>query len=133
MLDIDHFKEINDTFGHSQGDLALEKLAELIKRNIRNVDIACRYGGEEMVVIFAFTGFEGVYDVANRLLKKVEEHNFGTLENPLKFTVSIGLLTVENKDDTDVDSLFRTLDKQLYAAKNSGRNKICGGLLKNLR
>jgi two-component system cell cycle response regulator len=132
MLDIDHFKQINDTFGHSQGDLALEKLAELIKHNIRNVDIACRYGGEEMVVIFSFTNFEGVFDVATRLLKKVEECNFGTHENPLKFTISIGLLTVDNKDNLTVDALFRALDKQLYAAKNTGRNRICGGLYKNL-
>ena len=133
MLDIDHFKQINDTFGHSQGDLALEKLSELIKKNIRSIDIACRYGGEEMMVIFSFTDFEGVYDVATRLIKKIEEHNFGTNEKPLKFTVSIGLLTVDNKDDTNVDSLFRALDKQLYEAKNTGRNKICGGLYKNLR
>jgi diguanylate cyclase (GGDEF)-like protein len=133
MLDIDHFKQINDTFGHSQGDLALEKLAELIKKSIRSIDLPCRYGGEEMVIILSFTDYPGVYEVASRLIKKVEEHNFGTLEDPLKFTISIGLLTVDNKDDTNVDSLFRALDKQLYAAKNTGRNKICGGLYKNLR
>lgn len=133
MLDIDHFKQINDTFGHTQGDLALEKLAKLIKKNIRTIDIPCRYGGEEMVVIFSFTSFEGVYNAAQRLLKRVEEHNFGSSEHPFKFTISIGLLTVDNKDDTDVDSLFHALDKQLYEAKNTGRNKICGGLYKNLR
>jgi two-component system, cell cycle response regulator len=132
MLDIDHFKKINDTFGHSQGDLALERLAELIKKTIRSIDIPCRYGGEEMVLIFSFTGLAEINAVANKLNKKVEEHNFGTHENPLKFTISIGFLTVDNQDDTNIDSLFRALDKQLYAAKNSGRNKICGGLYKNL-
>ncbi|MCX5707505.1 MAG: diguanylate cyclase [Candidatus Omnitrophica bacterium] len=72
------------------------------------------------------------HTVLLRLIKKVEEYNFGFHENLLKFTISIGLLTVDNKDDTNVDSLFRALDKQLYEAKNSGRNKICGGLYKNL-
>jgi len=133
MIDIDHFKNINDTFGHSQGDQALEKLAKLIKRNIRSIDLPCRYGGDEIVIIFSFTNFEGVYEVAQRLLKKVEEHNFGTAENPLKFTISIGLLTIDNKDGTDIDSLFRALDKQLYDAKNTGRNKICGGSYNALR
>jgi diguanylate cyclase (GGDEF)-like protein len=133
MLDIDHFKDINDTFGHSQGDLALEKLADLIKKNIRSIDVPCRYGGEEMVVIFSFTNYEGVYEVAQRLLTKIKDHNFGTSKQPLKFTVSIGLLTVDSKDQTDVDALFRALDKQLYTAKNTGRNKICGGLYKNLK
>ncbi|MFH1397347.1 MAG: diguanylate cyclase [Candidatus Omnitrophota bacterium] len=132
MLDIDHFKQINDTFGHSQGDLALEKLAKLVKKNIRTIDILCRYGGEEMAIIFSFTNFEGVYNAAQKLLKRVEMHNFGSTEHPFKFTISIGFLTVDNKDDTNVDSLFRALDKQLYEAKNTGRNKICGGLYKNL-
>ncbi len=132
MLDIDDFKQINDTLGHVQGDLALEKLSELIKKNIRSIDIACRYGGEEIVILFSFTTFEGIYDVAQRLLTKIRDHNFGTLEQPLKFTVSIGLLSVDSKDKTDVDSLFRALDKQLYAAKRTGRNKICGGLYKTL-
>lgn len=133
MIDIDHFKNINDTFGHSLGDQALENLAKLIKKSIRNIDLPCRYGGDEIVIIFSFTNYGGVYEVAQRLLKKVEEHNFGTPELPLKFTVSIGILTIDNRDGTDVDSLFRVLDKQLYGAKNTGRNKICGGLYNNLR
>jgi two-component system cell cycle response regulator len=132
MLDIDHFKRINDTYGHAQGDLALEKLAQLIKKNIRAIDIACRYGGEEIVIIFSFTDLEGISDVARRLRRKVEEQNFGSTEQPFKFTVSIGLISADSKDQLDVDSLFKTLDKQLYEAKNTGRNKICGGLYKDL-
>jgi two-component system, cell cycle response regulator len=132
MLDIDHFKRINDTQGHSKGDMALEQLAEVIKKNIRAIDIPCRYGGEEIMIIFSFTSYEGVYEVAQKLLKKVQEHDFGTAEQPFKFTISIGLLTLDDKDAVSVDSLFKTLDKQLYEAKNTGRNRICGGLYKNL-
>ena len=132
MLDIDHFKKINDTQGHSKGDLALEQFAEIIKKSIRVIDIPCRYGGEEIIIIFSFTGFEGVYEVAQKLLKKVREHAFGTAEQPFKFTISIGLLTVDGKDVINVDSLLKSLDKQLYEAKNTGRDKICGGLYKNM-
>ncbi len=132
MLDIDYFKQVNDKLSHSQGDLAMETLGKIIKKSIRGIDIPCRYGGDEIVIIFSFTNFEGAYEFAQRLRKKVEEHDFGTPEHSFKFTISIGLITLDGKDQTDVDSLFHALDKQLYEAKRTGRNKICGGLYKNL-
>jgi len=128
MFDIDHYKSINDEFGHTQGDLALENLADFVKKNIRATDIACRYGGDEMVVLFPFTDFESSYIATERLRRKIESTNFGSAELPLKFTISIGLVGLDTKTDIDVDRLLILLDKQLYEAKNSGRNKICGTL-----
>ncbi len=131
MIDIDHFKLVNDTYGHSQGDTSLEKLSQIIKKNIRAIDIPFRYGGEEIVIILAFTNFEGTYEVAQRLRKRVEEYNFGTNELPVKFTISIGIITVDGKDEITTDSVFNAMDKQLYKAKNTGRNKVCGELYRN--
>jgi len=133
MLDLDHFKEINDTVGHAQGDTILERFAELVKKSIRSIDIACRYGGDEIVIIFSFTTMEGAFEVAQRLRKRIEDFNFGSVETPLHFTASIGLLSIAGKDCADVDVLLQELDKQLYEAKNTGRNKICGGSFSQFR
>lgn len=133
MLDMDHFKEVNDQFGHAHGDLVLEQLSEVIKKTIRSIDIICRYGGEEIVILLPYTNFEGAFIVAERLRKRVEEHAFGTIDKSLDITISLGLVSVEGKDNSDIDSLLQTLDKQLYEAKNTGRNKTCGGLFKNLK
>jgi two-component system, cell cycle response regulator len=130
MFDIDYYKKINDQQGHALGDLALENLAAFLKKNIRSTDIACRYGGDEMVIIFPFTNFEGCYITVDRLRKKVETTNFGTAAQPLHFTISIGLVGMETKVDLTVDGLLQILDQQLYEAKNTGRNKIAGVLYK---
>jgi diguanylate cyclase (GGDEF)-like protein len=126
MFDIDHYKKINDGLGHAQGDIALENLAVFIKKNIRSTDIACRYGGDEIVILFPFTNYENCYITVERLRKKIEVNNFGNADQPLHFTVSIGLVSLKTKVDLDVDSLLQLLDKQLYEAKNSGRNKTSG-------
>ncbi|MFA5101029.1 MAG: diguanylate cyclase, partial [Candidatus Omnitrophota bacterium] len=89
MFDIDFYKKINDQQGHALGDLALENLAAFLKKNIRSTDIACRYGGDEIVIIFPFTNFEGCFITVDRLRKKVETTNFGTAGQPLNFTISI--------------------------------------------
>lgn len=130
MFDIDHYKTINDELGHGQGDLALENLAAFLKKNIRSTDIACRYGGDEIVILLPFTNFESSFIAVERLRKKIETTNFGTVEQPLRFTISIGLVSLQTKADLDVDSLLQLLDKQLYEAKNSGRNKTSGILYK---
>ena len=130
MFDIDFYKKINDQQGHALGDLALENLAIFIKKNIRSTDIACRYGGDEIVIIFPFTNFESCFVTVDRLRKKVETTNFGTTGQPLNFTISIGLVGMESKVDLTVDGLLQILDQQLYEAKNTGRNKISGILYK---
>ncbi len=126
MFDIDFYKKINDLRGHALGDLALENLAAFVKKNIRASDIACRYGGDEIMVLFPFTNFESCYVMVERLRKKIEATNFGSPDQPLNFTISIGLVSIETKVDLTVDGLLQLLDQQLYEAKNSGRNKVSG-------
>ncbi|HOW42112.1 MAG TPA: diguanylate cyclase [Candidatus Omnitrophota bacterium] len=131
MFDVDYYKRINDTLGHAQGDSVLESLAEIIKKSIRSVDIACRYGGDEIVVIFPFTRYQSGIAAAERLRRKIEAHNFGTGDAPLTITISIGLISMEEKGTLTVDAFLRLLDQQLYQAKNSGRNKTCASLYKS--
>ncbi|HQO37829.1 MAG TPA: diguanylate cyclase [Candidatus Omnitrophota bacterium] len=130
MFDIDFYKKINDEQGHALGDLALENLAAFMKKNIRSADVACRYGGDEIMILFPFTNFESCFITVERLRKKVETTNFGTAGQPLNFTISIGLVSIETKVDLTVDGLLQLLDQQLYEAKNSGRNKVSGILYK---
>jgi diguanylate cyclase (GGDEF)-like protein len=132
MIDIDNFKQINDLYGHAAGDIALKKLSEMVKESIRSIDIACRYGGEEMVIILPHTNSEGVYIVAERLRQKVQECIFAYMEKTFGFTISAGFLTLAKDDSATVDIVFQKLDQQLYKAKNSGKNKICGGLFSML-
>lgn len=125
MLDIDYFKKINDRFGHQEGDRAIKKLAYLLKQSIRNVDIISRYGGDELIIIFPHTDLKGACVVAERLRAKTAEYNFGHSRAPLRFTVSMGLVSFDKEDSLDEDSLMRAMDRQLYKAKQTGRNKIC--------
>lgn len=125
MLDIDYFKKINDKYGHQQGDHVLKVLASLIKKNIRNVDIISRYGGDEMIILFPHTDLKGACVVTERLRTKIKETNFGQSKTPLKLTVSLGLVSFDKKDSLDGDSLMRAMDRQLYRAKQTGRDKIC--------
>jgi two-component system, cell cycle response regulator len=126
MFDVDYYKKINDELGHAQGDIALQNLAIFIKKNIRSLDIACRYGGDEIVILFPFTNYENCLITVERLRKKIEANNFGSNEQPLHFTISIGLVGLQTKVDLTVDELLQLLDKQLYEAKNPGRNKTSG-------
>lgn len=125
MLDIDYFKKINDRYGHQEGDRALKGLASLLKKNIRNVDLISRYGGDEIIILFPHTDLKGASIVTERLRKKVEEYNFGNSKSPLRFTVSIGFVSFDKEDSLSEDSLMRAMDKQLYKAKQTGRNKVC--------
>ncbi len=131
MIDLDYFKKINDKYGHAQGDKALKGLAIFLKQNIRAMDILCRYGGEEIVILLPHTNDKGSSLTAERIRSRVKAHNFGDTENPLRFTVSIGLVTFDGLDDINVDKVIRALDAQLYTAKNNGRNKVCEALYKD--
>ncbi len=124
MLDLDFFKQVNDKYGHLQGDTTLKNLAALLKKSLRSVDIICRYGGEEIVILLPHINFHGAQLIAERLRSRVEEYYFGTKDIPIKLTVSLGMVSFDSKDDLDVDTVIRALDRQLYEAKNSGRNKV---------
>jgi len=127
LLDIDHFKSINDRFGHQAGDLVLRELGRMIRRMIRAVvDVAARYGGEEFAVILPETGPEDALRVAERLRREVERAEF-VLEpgRVLHCSVSAGVASCP-RDGREARLLIRLADEALYAAKAAGRNRVFG-------
>ncbi|MGF1543636.1 MAG: PleD family two-component system response regulator [Parvularculaceae bacterium] len=127
VLDLDHFKSINDTYGHDAGDKVLQEFAERIRNSVRGIDLACRYGGEEFLVAMPDTDLKFAEVVAERLRQEVANHpvvlNGGRDE--INVTVSIGIASSEEgpKDDTS-QKLIKRADEALYLAKNTGRNKV---------
>ncbi len=119
MYDIDHFKNVNDTYGHDVGDYILVELSNLMKQNLRDVDIIGRYGGEEFLILLPNTTLEAAKSFAERLRMKVAETNFKSVGD---ITISMGV--VEFQEDDDIDTLFKRLDNLLYSSKNNGRNQI---------
>ena len=120
MYDIDHFKQINDTFGHDVGDEVLKGLTQLVAGTIRSGDSLGRWGGEEFLCLLSGTPIEGAQLVAERIRRLVEGHDFGRAGH---ITISIGV-TEATSEDT-LESLFIRADKALYEAKNGGRNRVC--------
>jgi diguanylate cyclase (GGDEF)-like protein len=124
MIDIDHFKKLNDTYGHLAGDKVLEVLAGIIEKNTRRIDLCCRYGGEEFAVALAETGQKGAKIVAGRIKDQVENENFKVDSKTVSTTVSIGLAFYPD-DSKEIIELIDLSDKALYKAKQGGRNRIC--------
>jgi len=125
MLDIDHFKIINDTHGHKVGDVVLQRLSDVLRDALRTVDIIGRIGGEEFAILLPETDLQQATEVAERLREKIAAADV-VLEAglPLHFTVSIGVTALNNKD-TNLDILLNQADKALYQAKADGRNRVC--------
>ncbi|MCB1666285.1 MAG: GGDEF domain-containing protein [Pseudomonadales bacterium] len=126
MLDVDHFKRVNDTYGHKQGDKVLMELARVCVDTLRDTDIAGRLGGEEFAFLLPETDREEALEVAERLREVLAATAVGTDngEEALHFTVSIGISTFGPELDT-VDILLNSADKALYRAKKAGRNRVC--------
>ncbi len=122
MLDLDHFKQINDNYGHQTGDMVLKIFAAQTKKVIRNIDFLGRYGGEEFVVLLPEITEERALDIAERIRSKIEKTKLIYDKKTFKVTVSIGMTSLK-KDDT-VESFVERADKALYKAKESGRNKV---------
>ncbi|WP_299746478.1 PleD family two-component system response regulator [Devosia sp.] len=124
LLDIDHFKNVNDTHGHDIGDAVLKEFSLRLKRNIRGVDLACRFGGEEFVVLMPDTDFRQAEAVAERVREAVADRGFevGTAR-PLTVTVSVGVTLQESLADTP-ETLIKRADVALYRAKREGRNRV---------
>lgn len=120
MLDIDHFKRVNDNFGHDAGDIALRTLAECMREELRGVDTAARYGGEEFAVILPQAGIEGAHAVAERLRARIEKTEVPGVGH---ITASFGVATFP-LHATSRDQLVITADRALYTAKHSGRNRV---------
>jgi two-component system, cell cycle response regulator len=125
IMDIDYFKQVNDTYGHDVGDEVLREFSQRISANVRGIDLACRYGGEEFVVVMPDTDMNFAYMVAERLRQAVADAPFqiGVDPGQLPITISIGVTTSEGPNDT-ADSLLRRADKALYRAKRDGRNRV---------
>lgn len=119
IIDIDHFKSVNDNYGHQVGDEVLVKIANIIKENLRTTDILFRWGGEEFVVVCLEANKNGVMVLVENIRKKIEEHIFEKIGTK---TVSIGFTMYEENDDDD--TLVKKADDALYRAKNAGRNRI---------
>lgn len=124
MLDLDHFKQLNDTYGHAAGDLALETFAMTCLECLRPYDIFARIGGEEFVVILVDTELQETRGILERLRQAVERIELDIDGNSIRFTVSIGLAILE--PDASLDGALFNADNALYRAKEEGRNRICG-------
>lgn len=119
IIDIDHFKKINDTHGHIFGDNILKELSKIFTNHLRNTDNIGRYGGEEFLVVLPYTELEGAIITAENFRKEIESYRF---EKDCKITASFGI--AEFKNDDDYESIMKRADKALYEAKSRGRNRI---------
>ena len=124
LLDIDHFKKVNDTHGHLAGDAVLANLAQVLARAVRNEDVVARFGGEEFAIILRAIGIEPAAHMAERMRKLVEatQAPFNALQ--LKATVSIGVACFPTTPAKTPEELVEAADKALYQAKNDGRNRV---------
>ncbi len=124
LLDIDHFKSVNDNFGHAGGDFVLQAVAQCVSETIRGSDMFFRFGGEEFLIMLSCTEMEGAALLAERIRQKIEALSFAP-HRTLQITASLGVSEINENDD--LSSLFERTDKALYKAKNSGRNQVIQG------
>lgn len=125
MVDVDHFKQINDQHGHLFGDFALIEIAKVMQKSVREIDVVARYGGEEFLVILPQTHFSGSLTVADRVWRAVGAEPLNNGNISAQVTVSIGISFYPNKNVTSVENLVSFADQALYQAKREGRNRIC--------
>ncbi len=127
LIDADHFKQINDRYGHHVGDQVLQAITRCLEKSLRDYDVLGRIGGEEFAVLLPETGVMDAWQIAQRLCKSCEELQIRNEERHIDVTVSIGLASVEGRSvqTSDLDCLLRDADKALYTAKHGGRNQVC--------
>jgi two-component system, cell cycle response regulator len=125
VVDIDYFKAINDTHGHDAGDDVLREFAARIKKSIRGTDLACRFGGEEFVIIMPETDMAIATIVAERLRRRIASEAFTIQQGAgaISVTISIGIATLDAADDT-ANTILKRADQALYRAKRDGRNRV---------
>jgi diguanylate cyclase (GGDEF)-like protein len=123
MFDIDHFKEVNDTFGHLAGDFVLKELAQLVKGRLRPDDVLGRYGGEEFAVVLPETPLSGGVKIAEELRQLVAQHHFEFEQERIEVTISVGVAQLQ--EGWDVLQFVKQADEKLYTAKRGGRNRVC--------
>ena len=123
MVDLDHFKEKNDKFGHLVGDVILKEIAKILKSNIREIDIIGRYGGEEFIVALTGIAKDGAFQAAERLRSSIEHSVFKAYDEKVSSTISIGVAGFP-EDGVDENALIESADHALYKAKEKGRNRV---------
>jgi polar amino acid transport system substrate-binding protein len=119
LLDIDHFKRVNDTYGHLVGDEVLKKISKLIQENSRSIDIIGRWGGEEFIIITPHTSRAGAIELAQKLREKIEKSKINPVGN---ITASFGVSQIEGNQS--IEMLLHRVDNALYEAKENGRNRM---------
>ena len=124
MIDIDKFKDVNDTYGHSTGDEVLKALAFMLVKNTRESDIVARFGGEEFVILLPDTDIAGAKIIAQKIRQRVEGQPLQINDNSINYTISIGVSQFNKNIDTVIDTVLDRADKALYKAKNIGRNQV---------
>jgi len=128
MFDVDHFKKVNDTFGHLAGDAVLKDLAARIRPRIRREDLFARYGGEEFACVLPSTALPGGIVFAEHLRTIIEERPCAFEDKYIPFTISLGVTTLHRETGVDPTSLIKRADDNLYAAKRGGRNRVIPSL-----
>lgn len=124
MLDIDHFKQINDTYGHNIGDKIIVMITKAIKSAIRDGDLLIRYGGEEFLSVLPGASQHDANIIAQRIRIMVADSILKENEQAISVTVSLGTATFPNKDIADIQQFIAMADEAMYSAKNSGRNRV---------
>jgi diguanylate cyclase (GGDEF)-like protein len=125
LTDIDHFKKVNDTYGHPTGDEVLRRVAAILKASARKIDIVARYGGEEFAIVLEGTDRDGARQLAERVRQEVEQQSFPSSKGTFKATLSIGVSSYPD-DSREKAELIARADQSLYAAKDGGRNRtVC--------
>ena len=124
ILDIDHFKSVNDTFGHDAGDEILRAFAARVKAVIRGVDVLCRLGGEEFIIVMPNTDIEVAAKVAERIRQTVGELPFSVGESGKQIPVTVSIGIADRRQAREADSLLKRADRALYRSKALGRNRV---------
>lgn len=124
MLDLDHFKRVNDTYGHLQGDVVLQKVALQMQKELRNYDVAARYGGEEFVAVLPDTNLKEAFMVADRIRLSIQGMHLAGAMAGERVTASLGLAVFPSPHYDEIDGLLRSADEALYQAKERGRNQV---------
>lgn len=123
-IDLDHFKQINDTKGHPVGDIVLQQLASIMKSTARDTDAVARFGGDEFLILLPDTGWQGALTFAERLRRRVDDFTFGPPGNPMTITISVGVALARGTDPISPEELLKEADRSLYKAKQQGRNRV---------
>lgn len=123
-IDLDHFKQINDTRGHPVGDVVLQQLAGIMKSTARDTDAVARFGGDEFVILLPDTGWQGALTFAERLRRRVDDFTFGPPGSPMTITISVGVALARGTDPVSPEELLKEADRSLYKAKQQGRNRV---------